>query len=580
MFKNVFYDYRQSIMHLWYTVRGEHFYANYHWVPYVFVPGNGNVTSIYGKPMIKKWFKTYYEYKEYLEQHTDNKNIHENKVKPEIQFLAEGFHDITEVPEMKIYSIDIEIDSDIFPDPQAANDKIFLISVHDMNQWKTYVFGEKPYTGNMENIEYVECKTEEILLSEFLTFMKCNPCDVITGWNCYFFDIPYIVNRTKKLFGEDTKLYHRLSPIKHVNTWRGSRITDSSGRTFAGTEFKIDIGGVSILDYMDIYKKYGKKLESYSLNFVSFAELEKGKLDYSENAYSLKELYSTNWNKMVEYNVIDAKRVAQLENKLGYIKMIQSLSLLTKTPMICYQTQTSQIEGHILSHLRKKNMCAPPLLQGYQMGYDAAYVKEPQVGIYNWVLDIDVMSEYPTAIIALNMSTETYFGKILGLKEDEIIEHTANKNFPPFKIKRNNNDIFYDSDKVAIFNKALKVGKFTIAPNGAIFTTNKTGIISEIEYNLFIQRQQTKKEMLSLEKDGQNKDLVDQLDRLQNAQKTILNSIYGIMATPYSRYANVDIAEAITACGRHVIKSSEGYINDILNNPNQELKTILDELRS
>jgi len=52
------------------------------------------------------------------------------------------------------------------------------------------------------------------------------------------------------------------------------------------------------------------------------------------------------------------------------------------------------------------------------------------------------------------------------------------------------------------------------------------------------------------------------------------------LAIPYSRWANVNIAEAVTACGRHIIKSGSKFVNEILNEPNDELLGILEELKN
>jgi len=71
----------------------------------------------------------------------------------------------------------------------------------------------------------------------------------------------------------------------------------------------------------------------------------------------------------------------------------------------------------------------------------------------------------------------------------------------------------------------------------------------------------------------------DKLNTENVAIKILLNSMYGIMAVPYSRYFKLDVAEAITSCGRHSIKMGEQYVNEILNNPNEELKKIMDELK-
>jgi DNA polymerase elongation subunit (family B) len=216
------------------------------------------------------------------------------------------------------------------------------------------------------------------------------------------------------------------------------------------------------------------------------------------------------------------------------------------------------------------------LIKGTKEDYEAAYVKEPTPGIYKWVVDIDVLSEYPTAIITLNMSPETYFGKITGLDESSIVEYTRAREFPEITVrKRDNSLVTYKDNRMVTFNRALKAGRFTVAPNGAIFTTDRVGCIADVEHQLFQQRKKFKKKM----KNTRDETKVSQLDKLQYTTKILLNSIYGIMAIPYSRYANVNIAEAITACGRHIVKSGEKFVNQILNKPNKELKAILEELR-
>jgi len=63
--------------------------------------------------------------------------------------------------------------------------------------------------------------------------------------------------------------------------------------------------------------------------------------------------------------------------------------------------------------------------------------------------------------------------------------------------------------------------------------------------------------------------------------KILLNSMYGIMAVPYSRLFNLDMAEAITSCARHTIKQGEKYSNSILNSiDNEEMNKILDEIKN
>jgi len=234
----------------------------------------------------------------------------------------------------------------------------------------------------------------------------------------------------------------------------------------------------------------------------------------------------------------------------------------------------------VLTYLRRHNLCAPCLTRGIKEDFPAAYVKEPVPGVYKWVVDIDVLSEYPTAIITLNMSPETYFGRILNMSEEEVVKCTAQRKFPVIEVKKPDGSIIeYDHKKIKQFNNALTAGKICIAPCGTMFTTSKVGVLSDVAYQLFQQRKKFKVKMKKLIKSNGDKNEIDRLDKLQWTTKILLNSIYGILAIPYSRYANINIAEAVTSCGRHIIKSGEMFINEILNNPNEDIQSILKELQ-
>lgn len=111
MFCNIFYDLRKSMIHIWTKVKGHNDYDCEKFVPYVFVEDEeGTVKSIDGKLMSKKTFDSYGEYYVFVKEHPE---VHENIVKPEIQFLAERYYNIPddeiENPKLKIFSIDIEV---------------------------------------------------------------------------------------------------------------------------------------------------------------------------------------------------------------------------------------------------------------------------------------------------------------------------------------------------------------------------------------------------------------------------------------------------------------------------------------
>ena len=554
MFKNAFYNTKTDTLHLWETVKGENQYTEIPWVPYVFIKSDGtNIQTIEGINVKKREFQTYRDYYTYCK---DNHNIFENKVKPEIQFLAERYHGIPddelEIPRLLTYHLDIETISEYgFPDTNEANDPITLISLKNSITGETITFGEKEYSGN-KRVTYTHCSNEKDLLSRFFKYMNRHSPDIISGWNIYNFDLPYIINRSKRLFGEKANLHRFMSPIQIVRTWISKK----------NSEMNIDIAGVNILDYYQLYKWYSPhKLESYTLDFVSKFELEKGKLDYSEYK-DLKDLYHNNWNKYVDYNIVDCECVYEIDNKLGYIKLIQALSLLTKCPMKFYNTMTHLIEGAMITYFRRNNLCAPYLSGGTQKHFPAAHVKEPLKGMYEWIIDIDIASSYPSHIIALNMSIETYIGRIMGLKESEIIYNTKNANFPKFDMLKDIGFKTFKDKSLKSFNMAIKRGLIAISPCGSVFSTTEPGVLANVEKEIYLKRkdvQKKRKEILDLYPESER---VDQLFSLQWAIKILLNAMFGILAVPYSRYFNVNIAEAITSCGRHTIKQGEVFVNE------------------
>ena len=77
------------------------------------------------------------------------------------------------------------------------------------------VWGLHEFQNYRDDVDYRLCKNEDDLLIKFLDTWSMMYPDVITGWNTEFFDIPYICNRIKNLFGEDfvNKLSKKLGTM-------------------------------------------------------------------------------------------------------------------------------------------------------------------------------------------------------------------------------------------------------------------------------------------------------------------------------------------------------------------------------
>ena len=583
MLRNVFYDTIASQIHLWETIKGERLYDIINWVPYFFQKtSKSDIKAIDGTPVVKKTFNTYQEYSTTQKQSI---NIFENKANPAIQFLAERYHNVSDAdmipPELKIYSIDIEVvgpEDEGYSSPEEAKHTITLINIKHFGG-KSYSWGLKKYTGDYDHtygIEYKKLNNEMDLLKSFFLWFNKNTPDVLTGWNIMAdnkknkfggYDLPYIINRCINLFGEKTKIYQKFSPINRVRKWISKNTQ----------KMNILIAGVEILDYQALYKWYTTKNQpNYRLDTICLDELGKGKLDYSEYG-NLTNLYKENFNKYFDYNVIDNVRIEELEEKLGYIKLAQSLSLLCKTPMKDYNASVAQIEGLFLTHYRQNNLCAPFFAGGSpQEHFPAAYVKEPQKGLHNWVIDIDIASSYPTSIILLNISPETYLGRVTDISEKEIIRCIKQKKFDvDFTFIKTTGITKMKGEKLADFNLLLKYKKMVIAPCGTVLDNTKRGVYALVEKGIFFKRKAVKKQMFgvrlqaSKETDPKKKEkLLIEADRLFSTQwalKIVLNQAFGILAVPYSRYHNRNLAEAITSASKYNILYSEKICNELMN---------------
>ncbi len=179
-----------------------------------------------------------------------------------------------DMTKIKLTTIDIEVSSEEgFPDVESASEEILAITLQDYATKQIITWGIKPFNNTQSNVKYVECGTEYALLSNFIEWWEVNTPEVITGWNCQLYDVPYICKRLNRVLGE--KLAKRLSPWGLV-TQQETYIQGRKHEIF-------DVGGITVLDYLDLYKKFTYKAqESYRLDYIASVELGQKKRDHSE----------------------------------------------------------------------------------------------------------------------------------------------------------------------------------------------------------------------------------------------------------------------------------------------------------
>jgi DNA polymerase elongation subunit (family B) len=299
--------------------------------------------------------------------------------------------------------IDIEVGSENgFPDPYKANEPITAICIKNFSSTKrqtAIVFGCGEFESEGFDAIHIRCKDETDLCKRFLKMWQDDYPDIVTGWNTKFFDIPYLVNRFKKILGEtETK---KLSPWNYI----------TERNVYVNNRQMIDytLVGISSLDYIELYKWYapgGKSQESYRLDNIAQVELSEGKLSYDDYD-NLNALYRLNYQKFIEYNIKDVELILKLEDKLKLVELAITLAYDTKSNFEDVFAQTRMWDALTYSYLSNKNIIVPPrVIKEKDSAFEGAYVKEVQVGKHDYVASFDLNSLYPHLMMQYSISPE------------------------------------------------------------------------------------------------------------------------------------------------------------------------------
>ena len=439
--------------------------------------------------------------------------------------------------QIKIANIDIEVGSENgFPEPASASEPITAITFKIAGHF--YVFGCGDYDNNRDDVTYLKCRDENNLIMRFLDMWEETSPDIVTGWNIQFFDIPYLNNRITKLMGDNTA--KRLSPFRRI----GERTTTIHNKQ----QVAFDLVGIAILDYIELYKKFTySQQESFSLNHIAYLELGEKKLDYSE-VESLHQLYRTNFQKFIEYNIHDVELVDRIDAKMQLIDMALALAYDAKVNYTDVFTQVRMWDTLIHNELIEQNIVVPQNVHtAKDEQYAGAYVKDPIIGMHEWVVSFDLNSLYPHLIMQYNVSPETI---VEGRHTSISIDNLLNSEYQA-------------------------QGEYCMAANGHYFKRDKQGFLPAMMQRMYDDRSLYKKKMIEAQKayeketDKERKrEITNQISKYKNlqlAKKVQLNSAYGALGNQYFRFFDIRQAEAITLSGQLSIRWIEMKLNGYLN---------------
>jgi DNA polymerase elongation subunit (family B) len=456
-----------------------------------------------------------------------NQYISEN-YKGEIKF------DITKI---KLITIDIEVASENgFPDVKSCQEELLTISVQDYATKQITTWGVKPFINKQNNVTYHYCTSEADLLDKFIFWWEEFSPEVVTGWNCDLYDIPYVYGRLCRVLG--TKV------AKQLSTW--GIVTEDEVVIKGRTHTRCDIAGLTILDYLELYRKFTyTNQESYRLDHIASVELGQKKLDHSEYD-TFKEFYTKDWQKFVEYNIVDVELVDRLEDKMKLIELCITMAYDSKGNYNDVFFQVRTWDSIIYNYLKEKNIVIPFKKDTKKDSkFAGAFVKEPVPGKYDWVVNFDLNSLYPHLLMMYNISPET------------LVE----QRHPTASVDR-------------ILNKSIDFSDYkdyAVCANGSMYRKDVRGFLPELMEQMYRDRVIYKKKMLEAKQQYEKtptKELEKEIarcDNIQMAKKISLNSAYGAVGNEYFRYFKLANAEAVTLSGQVSIRWIENKLNQYMN---------------
>jgi DNA polymerase-2 len=338
----------------------------------------------------------------------------------------------------------------------------------------------------------VSCRDEADCLEKFRQEMTKIDPDIITGWNVIDFDLKYLSELFKK---------HSL-PFNIGRSNDSARIRIESNFFRSSTA---DIPGRIVLDGLNLIKDpfiqeapsiKQAEFDTYTLEDVSQAILKEGKIISGENRHEqIEKWYKTDQQKVVDYNIQDCKLAYEILTKTDILNLSIERSQLTGLSLDKLSGSIAAFDSLYIREAHKRNLVSPTtLFANKEERIKGGFVKQTSPGLYKNVLVLDFKSLYPSIIRTFNIDPASFLEK----KQRDSIE----------------------------------------TPNKAHFKNNE-GILPMIIERLHQAREQAKK---------------DKRELASYAIKIIMNSFFGVLASPNCRYFNLDIANAITHFGQFIIQ--------------------------
>jgi len=418
----------------------------------------------------------------------------------------------SDFPQLNIMSFDLEVRNPKGM-PNSKKNEIIMIGVSSN-------FGvEKVISNKGEHLDFVETvDTEKEMIKSFVKIVKDNNVDVIVGYNSDNFDFPYIRDRAAKY---DINLDFGMD---------GSELKFLKRGYASSASFK----GMIHVDLYLVMRRY-ISLDRYTLERVYLELFGEEKIEVQgDRIYEFWDNGGKQLDNLFDYSLDDV--VSTLKIAEETLPLSLELTRIVGQPLfdLTRMATGQQAEWYLVRKAYEYNEIVPNKPSGMNSSKRSAsavggYVKEPEKGLHNNLVQFDFRSLYPSIIISKNVSPDVLLQKNLGedyniansLKsEKNLEENDTNYNIPPE----------YNHE----------------------FAKNPQGFIPSVIWNVVSERLKIKNQMNETEDPTEKRILKVQ----QDALKRLANTMYGIYGFSRFRWYSMACAESITAWGREYIKET------------------------
>ncbi len=243
-----------------------------------------------------------------------------------------------------------------------------------------------------EEFTATECASEADLINLFCARVAALDPDVLTGWNVVDFDLR-VLDAAARRAGRLLRLGRTSEPVRirlEDGAWRSSRA---------------EVVGRIVLDGIDLLRGAFVRLEDYRLETAARALLGKGKLIAShDRGEEIERLYREDLDAFLRYNANDARLVTEILEATGVVDLAVRRSLLSGMPPDRVGASIASFDSLYLPELRRRGSVAPSVgASGVVEATAGGAVLEPVTGLHDNVLVFDFRSLYPSLIRTFNI---------------------------------------------------------------------------------------------------------------------------------------------------------------------------------